>query len=64
MTRQYFVLALVIELLGLGLVGAGIGYEAATGAHWGYVMITCGSWLVATGGVIFGKFLKFPGRKR
>lgn len=28
-TRRYFILALVVELLRLGLVGTGIGYEAA-----------------------------------
>jgi len=60
--RRYFILALVVELLGLGLVGVGIGYEAATGAHWGYVLITAGGWLIAAGAVIFGKFMKSPER--
>jgi hypothetical protein len=58
MGRRLFILAVGIELVGIGLVGSGIGYEMATGADLGYVLITGGSILVAAGGVIFGKFVK------
>ena len=58
MGRRLFILAVGIELVGIGLVGSGIGFEMATGADLGYVLITGGSILVAAGGVIFGKFVK------
>lgn len=47
-----------LELLGIATIGMGIGIEVALGADIGYLFITVGSLFVATGGVIWGKFLK------
>jgi len=49
---------IVIELIGISVVGAGIGLELASGGEIYLVMITIGSCLVATGGVIWGKFMR------
>jgi hypothetical protein len=51
-------LAILIELLGIATVSVGIGLELAQGESAYLVMITAGSLLVATGGVIWGKFLR------
>ena len=48
----------VLELAGIATVGAGIGVELAAQANMGYLVITIGSLLVATGGVIWGKFMR------
>ena len=50
--------AIIIELVGIATVGTGIGLELALGGEIYLVVITIGSVLVATGGVIFGKFLR------
>jgi len=52
---------LTLELLGIATIGSGIGIELAYQADTGYIMISIGSLMVATGGVIWGKFVK--GRK-
>ena len=51
-------LAIVLEIIGIAAIGAGIGVELVIGADIGFVAITVGSLLVASGGVIWGKFLK------
>ena len=51
-------LCVIIEVLGIGAVGAGIGVEIALGADLGYVLITAGSLGVAGGGLIFAKFFR------
>jgi len=48
----------IIELLGIALVGAGIGIELIMHADFGLVIITTGSCFIAIGGVIWGKFVK------
>ena len=58
MTNGFLAFAITVELVGLGLTGAGIGYEMGIGGHWGYIMITTGAWLISAGGVLFGKFLR------
>lgn len=50
--------AIIIELVGIATVGTGIGLELAQGGSIYLVLITAGSLLVATGGVLFGKFFK------
>ena len=50
--------AVILELVGIGAIGAGIGIELGTGAEIGYLIITTGSLLVATGGIIWGKFIR------
>lgn len=42
-------LAIIVELVGISVVAAGIGYEIATRADLGFVFITVGSLLVAGG---------------
>ena len=49
---------IVIELVGISTVGAGIGLELALGGQGYLIMITTGSLLIATGGIIWGKFLR------
>jgi len=49
---------IVIELVGISIVGTGIGLELALGGSIYLVMITAGSLLIATGGIIFAKFLR------
>jgi len=50
--------SILIELIGIATVAAGIGMELAVGGEIYLVIITIGSCLVATGGVIWGKFLR------
>jgi len=50
--------AIIIELVGITVIGAGIGLELALGGEIYLVVITIGSVLVATGGVIYGKFIR------
>lgn len=52
------ILAVAIELVGIATVATGIGLEIAYGGAIHLTVITIGSVLVATGGVLFGKFLK------
>jgi len=58
MTKRLFFLATGLELLGIGIIGAGIGIEVVMMADIGFVAITSGSVLVAVGGVLFGKFIR------
>jgi len=51
-------LPIVLELIGIGTIGAGISLELTQGGAIYLVIITSGSLLVATGGIIYGKFLK------
>ena len=55
-------ISIILELTGIGAIGAGIGVEVIVGAYFGLVMITAGSCLVAIGGVIWGKFLRKEGK--
>ena len=50
--------AMIIEIVGIAVVGAGIGIEIGYGAHVGFMLITGGSLLVALGGVIWAKVLR------
>mgnify|MGYP001605271362 FL=1 len=50
--------AIIVEVVGIATTATGLGYEIATGQALGYVLITGGSVLVASGGVLFGKFFK------
>ncbi len=51
-------LPICLELVGISVVGTGIGLELAMGGAIYLVVITIGSFLVATGGVIWGKFMR------
>lgn len=57
MKRKHLI-PIVIELVGISIVGVGIGLEMAFGGQIYLVMITAGSLLVATGGIIFAKFIR------
>jgi len=54
--------AIIMELLGIAVIGGGIGIELAYEADVGFLVITIGSLLVAGGGVIWGKFIKQGGK--
>jgi len=49
---------IIIELVGITIIGVGIGLEIAFGGDSYLVMITGGSLLVAAGGIIWGKFMR------
>ena len=49
---------IAIELVGISVVGIGIGLELALGGSVYFVVITAGSLLIATGGIIWGKFMR------
>ncbi len=49
---------IILELAGIAAIGVGIGIELSFHADIGHVVITAGSLLVATGGVIWGKFMR------
>ena len=55
---------IALELLGIAAIGTGIGIEIALGADIGYLTITIGSVMVASGGVIWGKFVREEKRHR
>ena len=57
MKRKHLI-PITIELAGISVIGAGIGLELARGGAIYLVMITVGSLLIATGGVIYGKFMR------
>jgi hypothetical protein len=60
--KRKHIAPIVIELLGISITGIGIGLEIALGGQAYLVMITAGSLLIATGGVIWGKFMRKEGR--
>ena len=49
---------IVIELVGITVIGVGIGLELTIGGDIFLVVITAGSCLVAAGGIIWGKFMR------
>ena len=56
--KKKHLIPVTIELVGIATIGTGIGLEIALGGSIYLVVITIGSLLVATGGVIWGKFVK------
>jgi len=57
MKRKHLI-PVIIELAGITTVSVGIGLEIAFGGQAYLVMITVGSLLIATGGIIYGKFMR------
>jgi len=55
---------IVIELVGISIVSIGIGLEIASGGDVYLVVITAGSLIIATGGMIFAKILPSQRRRR
>ena len=58
MSKRLYLIAVGIELVGISIVGVGVGMELTQGGMIYLALITGGSLLVATGGILFGKFLK------
>lgn len=58
MKKKRLYIPIIIELVGISVVGVGIGLELSQGGAIYLVMITTGSCLVAIGGVIWGKFMR------
>jgi len=56
--RKRHIIPIAIELVGIATTSAGIGLELAIGGDIYLTMITVGSCLIATGGIIWGKFLR------
>ena len=56
--KKKLYIPIVIELVGISVVGTGIGLELSQGGDIYLVVITIGSCLVAAGGVIWGKFMR------
>lgn len=50
--------AIIIELIGISTIATGIGLEIAKGGAAYLVVITVGSLLVASGGIVWGKFIR------
>ena len=61
--RLNSLIPIVIELIGISVVGVGVGLELASGGEIYLVLITTGSLFIATGGVVWGKFIKREGGK-
>ena len=55
--KRRLLIPLTIELIGIAVIGCGIGLELSVGGDVFLVVTTIGSCLVATGGVIWGKFM-------
>ena len=51
-------IAVIVELIGIAVVGAGIGLELATRADLYHVFLTSGALIVSAGGVYFAKTVK------
>jgi len=49
--------AKALEIIGISVVTAGIAVEVIVGADVGFLLITVGSVLVATGSMLFAKFI-------
>jgi len=52
------IIPIALELLGIATIGTGIGMEMAQGADVWWFVISVGSLLIASGGVIWGKFVR------
>lgn len=56
--KTWHLLPISLELLGITMIGVSIGVEIVLHADMGFLMMTIGGWIVAIGGVIWGKFVK------
>ena len=53
--KRLYIAAVIIELFGICLTSFGLAYETIMKADVGFVIITSGSLLIATGGLLFSK---------
>jgi len=53
--KKLYLFATLVELFGIALTSAGLAYEVATGADWGYILISTGSGAIAFGSLLFAK---------
>ena len=49
--------ALIVEIIGVVVVGVGLGLEVGTGADVGYILITAGSAAFAIGALVYAKIV-------
>ncbi len=54
--------ACVIEVVGISVVSGGICYELASGEPIGFVIITVGSVIIATGSLMYAKVYRHLGK--
>ena len=55
---KLMVMCVLIEVIGIAVTAAGIGVELATHAGLGWAMMSVGSFILAIGGLIWGKCVK------
>jgi len=56
--RRWWKASVVVELLGITATSVGIGVEVAMTADIGFLLITAGSVLIATGSLMFSKIFR------
>jgi len=56
--HKVYLLAVIVEVIGIAVVGTGIGLELAHGGEVFLMVITTGSCLTAGGGILFDKVLR------
>ena len=54
--NRKFWIPTIVEIFGIAITSAGLGYEMAYKADTGFVLITMGSVITAFGGVLYAKF--------
>ena len=55
---KFLTFCVAVEVAGVAAVGTGIGIELSTHADFGYMVISFGSLVITSGGIIFAKFLR------
>jgi len=55
---KFFAFCVAVEVVGVAAVGTGIALELAQKASVYYVVISVGSLLITSGGIVFGKLLR------
>ena len=58
MNKTLWAVTIVVEIVGIMVVCAGIGVELAMHAALGYILVTVGAVILATGGAVYAKFLR------
>ncbi len=56
--KNWRLLPIGLELVGITMIGVAVGIEVTMHADVGFLMMTVGGWIVAIGGVIWGKFTR------
>jgi hypothetical protein len=53
-----YIVAFAIEIVGISIVSSGIYYEYISGEPIGFIIITTGSVIIATGSLLYAKIYK------